>query len=64
MAKVSAISIDASSLENLFEQPTLDPEALQKASQVLQESHNIHHVFFNPIGLHVSLLNRFLSVSY
>jgi hypothetical protein len=53
MATVSTISIDSASL-NLFDHPTLDPEALQKASEVLQENHDIHHIFFSPFGLHVS----------
>jgi hypothetical protein len=63
MATVSTINIDASSLNNLFEHPILDPEALQKASQVLQENHDIHHIFFNPLGLHVSLLKPLLYIS-
>jgi hypothetical protein len=37
MATVSTINIEASSLNDLFNQVTIGPEALQKASQLLQE---------------------------
>jgi hypothetical protein len=38
---------------NLFDRNQPYPKFTKKVSEVLQESHEAHHVFFNPVGLHV-----------
>lgn len=42
------------SLANLgvFHLPSVDSKAAAKASKVLQENHDSHHIFFNQSGFH------------
>ena len=52
MATETRISIAAPEV-HLWEGTKLDPASAEKASQVLQENHEKHHIFFNLAGLHV-----------
>lgn len=42
------------SLDNpgVFHLPSVNGEAAAKASEVLQENHDSHHIFFNQSGFH------------
>lgn len=42
------------SLENpgVFQLPSVNGEAAAKASEILQENHDSHHIFFNQSGFH------------
>jgi hypothetical protein len=52
MATTTKISIKPSEVD-IFEKSKIDSDAALKASQVLQENHELHHIFFTSSGLHV-----------
>lgn len=38
----------------LFDQKSLDESSAKEASEVLQENHDVHHIFYEPRVPHVS----------
>jgi UDP-N-acetyl-D-mannosaminuronic acid transferase (WecB/TagA/CpsF family) len=55
MATASQIHLEASQ-KPAFYVEGLTEESARKASELLQENHDKHHIFFNQSGFHVSLL--------
>ncbi len=61
MATESIILVPSSNLD-LFDRKHVDTESAVKVSEVLQENHDSHHVFFNGVGHHVRLLAILIKV--
>lgn len=56
MATTAKISIKPPEV-SVFENSKIDSDAALKASEVLQENHELRHIFFSAWGLHVRLTN-------
>jgi hypothetical protein len=54
MATPSKIHLDISH-QPTFSLPSINEAAAKKASELLQENHEKHHIFFNKAGFHVGL---------
>jgi regulator of replication initiation timing len=52
MATSSEIHLDATQHPQFY-LPAMSQEAANKASQLLQDNHEKHHIFFNKAGFHV-----------
>jgi hypothetical protein len=55
MATPTKIRLDVSH-QPTFCLPSMNEAAAKKASDLLQENHEKHHIFFNKSGFHVGLL--------
>jgi hypothetical protein len=54
MATESIISFPTTPLPLFDNNNIINAEAAEVASQLLQENHNVHHIFTSPEGFHVS----------
>lgn len=46
----------------VFYRPGITKEQATKASTLLQENHEQHHIFFNPMGLHNHIVHHILAI--
>ena len=60
MATASTVKLDAG-LQPEFYVKGLGEESARVASELLQENHEKHHIFFNQGGFHVGILNIIFS---
>jgi UDP-N-acetyl-D-mannosaminuronic acid transferase (WecB/TagA/CpsF family) len=62
MATASKVHLEASQKPEFYVEG-LTEESAKKASELLQENHDKHHIFFNQSGFHVGFLFDLLSSS-
>lgn len=53
MATPSKVKLSRTQNVGVFHMPGITDESAAKASELLQENHEIHHIFFNASGYHV-----------
>ncbi|KAJ9626409.1 hypothetical protein H2203_004041 [Taxawa tesnikishii (nom. ined.)] len=61
MATPSKVHLDVSESPE-YHRPGITQESAKKASELLQENHEIHHIFFNQSGFHNHIAHHLLTI--